>query len=187
MNRDGKKLTFYYFADTYINFNSLVTDLFKMYKTRIWMSAINPASFVTPTASLHPSNSFSIISAGSHDGHANRRRQPFGASTGYDESLEQGRGLVPSQGNGLQNPYFNPYNSMATGMQGPGPGVIGYPQNGQPTAEPFAAYLTNPYPMLNPAASAFASAHGSVPRSGRPAHSPTNDFPGKFQGLSLGH
>ncbi|OQE39166.1 hypothetical protein PENCOP_c007G03673 [Penicillium coprophilum] len=50
---DWKKLTFYYFADSYINFNSLVTDLFKIYKTRIWMSAINPASFVTPpTAGL---------------------------------------------------------------------------------------------------------------------------------------
>lgn len=50
--RDWKKLTFYYFADEYINFNSLVTDLFKIYKTRIWMSAINPASFQTPTGGL---------------------------------------------------------------------------------------------------------------------------------------
>jgi hypothetical protein len=44
-SRDWKKLTFYYFADSYINFNSLVTDLFKVYKTRIWMSAMNPAAF----------------------------------------------------------------------------------------------------------------------------------------------
>ncbi|CAK7564206.1 MAG: hypothetical protein SEPTF4163_002092 [Sporothrix epigloea] len=44
---DWKKLTFYYFADAYVNFNSLVTDLFKIYKTRIWMSAINPASFAS--------------------------------------------------------------------------------------------------------------------------------------------
>ncbi|KAI9844538.1 MAG: hypothetical protein M1837_005496 [Sclerophora amabilis] len=51
---DWKKLTFYYFADAYINFNSLVTDLFKIYKTRIWMSAINPASFASPTAGLQP-------------------------------------------------------------------------------------------------------------------------------------
>ncbi|KAI9843994.1 MAG: hypothetical protein M1838_002374 [Thelocarpon superellum] len=51
---DWKKLTFYYFADAYINFNSLVTDLFKIYKTRIWMSAINPASFATPSAGLQP-------------------------------------------------------------------------------------------------------------------------------------
>lgn len=42
---DYRKLTFYYYAEEYINFNELVTDLFKVYKTRIWMSAINPASF----------------------------------------------------------------------------------------------------------------------------------------------
>ena len=53
-DRDWKKLTFYYFADAYINFNTLVTDLFKIYKTRIWMSAINPASFVTPTVGPQP-------------------------------------------------------------------------------------------------------------------------------------
>ncbi|KAI9799282.1 MAG: hypothetical protein M1833_004160 [Piccolia ochrophora] len=51
---DWKKLTFYYFADAYINFNSLVTELFKVYKTRIWMSAINPASFAGPSAGLQP-------------------------------------------------------------------------------------------------------------------------------------
>ncbi|KAF4123616.1 Cell fate regulator YaaT, PSP1 superfamily [Geosmithia morbida] len=49
---DWKKLTFYYFADAYINFNPLVTDLFKIYKTRIWMSAINPASFASPTLGI---------------------------------------------------------------------------------------------------------------------------------------
>jgi hypothetical protein len=53
-HRDWKKLTFYYFADSYINFNPLVTDLFKVYKTRIWMSAMNPASFAHPSAGLHP-------------------------------------------------------------------------------------------------------------------------------------
>lgn len=59
--RDWKKLTFYYFADSYINFNSLVTDLFKVYKTRIWMSAMNPASFAHPT-SLTASGALGTIS-----------------------------------------------------------------------------------------------------------------------------
>lgn len=45
MVSDYRKLTFFYYAEEYINFNDLVTDLFKVYKTRIWMSAINPASF----------------------------------------------------------------------------------------------------------------------------------------------
>ncbi|KAI9775815.1 MAG: hypothetical protein M1839_000866 [Geoglossum umbratile] len=51
---DWKKLTFYYFADSYINFNSLVTDLFKVYKTRIWMSALNPASYANSSISMQP-------------------------------------------------------------------------------------------------------------------------------------
>jgi hypothetical protein len=46
---DHHKLTFYYYAETYVNFNALVADLFKQYKIRIWMSAVNPASVVNPT------------------------------------------------------------------------------------------------------------------------------------------
>lgn len=42
---DYRKLTFYYYADRYIDFNSLVQCLFRTFKTRIWMSAINPDSF----------------------------------------------------------------------------------------------------------------------------------------------
>lgn len=53
-HRDWKKLTFYYYADSYVNFNNLVTDLFKAYKTRIWMSAINPDSFVSPAPTGMP-------------------------------------------------------------------------------------------------------------------------------------
>jgi len=47
---DYHKLTYYYYADSYVNFNELVTDLFKQYKVRIWMSAVNPASVVNPAA-----------------------------------------------------------------------------------------------------------------------------------------
>ena len=45
MNRDFQKLIFYYYADHYINFKDLITELYRIYKTRIWLSAINPASF----------------------------------------------------------------------------------------------------------------------------------------------
>ncbi|KAF2262702.1 PSP1-domain-containing protein [Lojkania enalia] len=45
---DFHKLTYYYYAEAYVNFNDLVTDLFKNYKVRIWMSAVNPASVVNP-------------------------------------------------------------------------------------------------------------------------------------------
>lgn len=52
MSSDYRKLTFFYYAEEYINFNELVTDLFKVYKTRIWMSAINPASYTV----MNPNN-----------------------------------------------------------------------------------------------------------------------------------
>lgn len=38
---DRRKLTFYFVADRRIDFRELVRDLFKIYKTRIWMCAVN--------------------------------------------------------------------------------------------------------------------------------------------------
>ncbi|KAG0201419.1 hypothetical protein BGX33_010336 [Mortierella sp. NVP41] len=40
---DRRKLTFYFHADHRIDFRELVRDLFKIYKTRIWMYAVNPS------------------------------------------------------------------------------------------------------------------------------------------------
>ena len=45
IRRDFQKLIFYYYADHYINFKDLITELYRIYKTRIWLSAVNPASF----------------------------------------------------------------------------------------------------------------------------------------------
>lgn len=74
--RDWKKLTFYYFADAYINFNSLVTDLFKVYKTRIWMSAINPASFASPSLGLQAPSGIGPGAVGVTRSQGERRPQP---------------------------------------------------------------------------------------------------------------
>jgi hypothetical protein len=51
--RDWQKLIFYYYADHYVNFKDLVNDLYKLYKVRLWMSAVNPASF-SPNAINQP-------------------------------------------------------------------------------------------------------------------------------------
>lgn len=53
MRRDWQKLIFYYYADHYVNFKELVNDLYKLYKVRLWMSAVNPASF-SPNAINQP-------------------------------------------------------------------------------------------------------------------------------------
>jgi len=39
---DRRKLTFYFVADRRIDFRELVRELFKIYKTRIWMCAVQP-------------------------------------------------------------------------------------------------------------------------------------------------
>lgn len=75
-HRDWKKLTFYYFADSYINFNSLVTDLFKIYKTRIWMSAINPASFASQPLGLQAPSGIGPGAVGVGRGAATTERRP---------------------------------------------------------------------------------------------------------------
>jgi hypothetical protein len=52
--RDWQKLIFYYYADHYVNFKDLVNDLYKLYKVRLWMSAVNPASFSTNAINQPP-------------------------------------------------------------------------------------------------------------------------------------
>lgn len=37
LRRDRRKLTFYFMAERRIDFRELVRELFKIYKTRIWM------------------------------------------------------------------------------------------------------------------------------------------------------
>jgi hypothetical protein len=53
---DRRKLTFYFLAERRIDFRELVRDLFKIYKTRIWMCAVNAITkapqFPSPTPSL---------------------------------------------------------------------------------------------------------------------------------------
>jgi len=43
MCRDRRKLTYYFQADRRIDFRELVRELFKIYKTRIWMCSVEEA------------------------------------------------------------------------------------------------------------------------------------------------
>lgn len=100
---DWKKLTFYYFADSYINFNPLVTDLFKIYKTRIWMSAINPASFVTPVAGLQ-------LPSGLGPGAFNTEADPYSArhqKTDIGNPIFDAPNLAPGAFDRLWDPNQN--------------------------------------------------------------------------------
>ncbi|KAL6717467.1 hypothetical protein ACLMJK_005382 [Lecanora helva] len=121
---DWKKLTFYYFADEYINFNSLVTDLFKIYKTRIWMSAINPASFQTPLGGLQipggtSSNGASTLNSDleQNPGRRHNRQHPLPSSAGsilpsfgpFDNTWSSNRSNNTTNGMGLPQMYGQPF------------------------------------------------------------------------------
>ncbi|KDN39652.1 hypothetical protein RSAG8_08680, partial [Rhizoctonia solani AG-8 WAC10335] len=47
---DRRKLTFYYVAERRIDFRELVRELFRLYKTRIWMSCLQGPTGAEPTS-----------------------------------------------------------------------------------------------------------------------------------------
>lgn len=92
IHRDFQKLIFYYYADHYINFKDLITELYRIYKTRIWLSAINPASFsqhamgqppsgIGPGA-VPPFNPYAINNA--YTMSYGEDRDPYGAHMPYE-------------------------------------------------------------------------------------------------------
>ncbi|KAF1911183.1 hypothetical protein BDU57DRAFT_112398 [Ampelomyces quisqualis] len=96
------KLTYYYYAETYVNFNDLVTDLFKQYKVRIWMSAINPASVINPADRMNVQPP-SAVGPGAimhrNAGHASHSVGGFGNGN-YRGNGQSGRGYQQaSRGN----------------------------------------------------------------------------------------
>ncbi|KAI0113725.1 hypothetical protein GGR51DRAFT_506389 [Nemania sp. FL0031] len=199
---DWKKLTFYYFADSYINFNSLVTDLFKIYKTRIWMSAINPASFASPTLGLQAPSGVGpgAVGLGRAGGSntADRRTNQAQESQGtFANANPTGRSFPPT--------FSAPFN--ATDRQSSG--TSGYP----PTGFPYSAYgsysgaprAANYMPSMMQTMDAYAAGFpqtGEFPPTMRarfagphdapssheqaqPSLATQNEWASAFQGLSL--
>ncbi|KAK3304341.1 uncharacterized protein B0T15DRAFT_237546 [Chaetomium strumarium] len=197
---DWKKLTFYYFADTYINFNSLVTDLFKIYKTRIWMSAINPASFASPPLGLQAPSGVGPGAVGVNRSATSTRRQesqqePQAAA--YSGSNQGGRGMQPSFATSfsadralapaLNYPAANyPYNGYSSFGNAGRPGAIPYTPGMMQGPDAFSGTLSQ-------GADYTRLARFPSPQSASgPQHDQTisslgaqGDLLGSFQGLSL--
>ncbi|CAK7204392.1 hypothetical protein SEUCBS139899_007148 [Sporothrix eucalyptigena] len=148
---DWKKLTFYYFADAYVNFNSLVTDLFKIYKTRIWMSAINPASFASQPLGLQAPSGIGPGAVG----------VGRGAPTSERRQAQQGGQVSPpppqpqQQQSQSQQQHQPAYSPVPSGRGYPG-GISPQP----PTMGPGGATAYPPSFPYNPYA-----AFGNVPRA----------------------
>jgi hypothetical protein len=168
--RDWKKLTFYYFADSYINFNSLVTDLFKIYKTRIWMSAINPASFVTPpTAGLSGPATMPNPLYGQE---ADRRHQLESRSYGgARDAVDPGREMSNPVGV-LRTSYGEPYQSLSQPPR--------HPEG--PHSDIFAPQVPSSF---GPADSFEYSGNIAGSNGSSRMHPAQGEWINRFQGLSL--
>ncbi|KAF1944768.1 PSP1-domain-containing protein [Clathrospora elynae] len=137
---DYHKLTYFYYAESYVNFNELVTDLFKQYKVRIWMSAVNPASVVNPAGSSHippPSaigpgailnsnNATAPLAVGPGFGSNNRRsteqsgrgRSHISYNNHYDEGFQAFSHQIPSYPTQPSyQPSYNMHQPWAQGQQ----------------------------------------------------------------------
>jgi hypothetical protein len=97
--RDWQKLIFYYYADHYVNFKDLVNDLYKLYKVRLWMSAVNPASFSTNAINQPPTG----IGPGAIVTHSQ-------SGPDFDNSYTMAYGTDPDP-YGAIPPYQVPYNT----------------------------------------------------------------------------
>ncbi|KAL1998610.1 hypothetical protein VTN02DRAFT_5888 [Thermoascus thermophilus] len=176
---DWKKLTFYYFADTYINFNSLVTDLFKIYKTRIWMSAINPASFATPTAGLQPPGNVGLGLGYGQEASSDRRHQHDHRTYGLAQAQA-------SSGNARDPLDANRDAIVNQALRQPELGLASFAPVVQPQIDPFSPYPSDGYGVVDSGVVDYTTTSGAGPSSAQRAHPVQGDWVNRFQGLSLG-
>ena len=160
--RDFQKLIFYYYADHYINFKDLITELYRIYKTRIWMSAINPASFSQHAVNQPPSG----IGPG-----AVAPYNPYANNQAYTMAYGEDRDPY-----GAQIPYHINYDTYTPNYPGI-PGVTNSfaPPIALPAGQNYAFYGSNP-PQQQPAAALPAAhppssylGHGTFSGPGGPA------------------
>ena len=195
IRRDWKKLTFYYFADSYINFNPLVTDLFKIYKTRIWMSAINPASFVTPVAGLQLPSGLGP-GAFNPETESYSPRQPQKSGIGYpmvgtsstSSALDRLWAPSPDVGaNLLQYPhmYQQSFQPLELETHQAGQSAVDY-RGAQHLLSLQARYAAAPYQVANLPHPVYGLQPDSSSRGVSKPQIPSADWNHAFQGLSLG-
>ncbi|KAF2169298.1 hypothetical protein M409DRAFT_65010 [Zasmidium cellare ATCC 36951] len=126
---DFQKLIFYYYADHYINFKDLITELYRIYKTRIWLSAINPASF-SQHAMGQPPTGIGPGAVGPYNPYAvnnnytmayGEDRDPYGAQMPYRipyDTYNPNYPAIPGVANSFA-PSFGGQNFMFYGQGGP--------------------------------------------------------------------
>jgi hypothetical protein len=161
------------------------------------MSAINPASFVTPTSSLNVPPPF--VSNGTQGGRgspAGRRRHQGHTLTpssagGYAEPTDGARSSAATQAAGPRSGYFNPYQSsnLGTGIQQQSQELTGFTHamyHPPGSNDPFTSYNGHQYAVLDPNAPTFSTSQRPASRPNQGERSLGQDWTGNVQSLTLG-
>jgi hypothetical protein len=180
----------------------LVTDLFKIYKTRIWMSAINPASFASPTLGIQAPSGIGPGAVGvgrgaaAHDRRQNHQAQDQQAQSftvagqagrgfrpaynqpfGVDRVVPQAAGYLPSHyAYGQAGAFGNARNPGY--MPGVAPGVEGFANVGYQQPSDYQQ-PRHRFPTPGSVPSPAPHAQAVSPLTSQ------NDWTGGFQSLSL--
>lgn len=161
------------------------------------MSAINPASFVTPTSSLNvppPTTAAALGVQGSRGSPAGRHPHPshhlaHSSTGGYTDSPEQNRNSTAAPAAGHRNPYFAPYQGVNLGVNAQkGQDMTGFQRamyHPLGSADPFSSHAGHHYAMLDPNAPTFSSSQRTPTRLDRGEKVPGQDWTGNLQGLTL--
>lgn len=154
------------------------------------MSAINPASFVTPpTTGLQPPTGVGSPLGYGQDGPHDRRHHHdhrsyalAPASSGnIRDPLESSRDAIASPMGGPRNAYIDAYPPFG---QSPRQPEIGFDAVAQASNDPFtSSYLPNTFG--NAGLVDYASANNVAPNAAQRAHA-QSEWVNRFQGLSLG-
>lgn len=161
------------------------------------MSAINPASFVTPAAGLQPPSAIGPGSLGAgRDSPSERRRQaeyksqvlgqPQTSPSAFGDPADNSRDFISGQIQGLRSPYINPYQSFGPGLRHSGLGLTSYGQAMQPPNDAFSSYAPSAYPIIDNGLAEYNTSPVPGVHAGRRGHLSNTEWISGFHGLSLG-
>lgn len=163
------------------------------------MSAINPASFATPTAGLQPPSGIGpgALRLGRASPSERRQQQQehlayggLGASRTSHESFGQpfdrNAGLSTPRTADLAHVYNQPYQQFSQGVRQPVLSMGEYLQSDQPQMDPSSTFNPVNYGIVDSGLSEYTTSVGQNGNGLRGVHPLGTDWVSSFKGLSLG-
>lgn len=142
------------------------------------MSAINPASFITPpTVGLQPSSGMYGQEAQTDRRHQHDNR----AYASGRDTMDSGRDGIANPMGLIRNVYTDSYQPFGQASRQTELGIVGFAPSPQPQSDPFAPYSPSAYGRME---AGYLDA--GLPGTPSRVHPAQGEWVNRFQGLSLG-